>query len=90
MATSALKKPPAAAAQFVSTLFTSAMAGLAVRMPLRHDTAYCGTIIDADGKMVFVIDTNRERPDSEVTDIATLLVLALNVHAGYPPEAAHG
>lgn len=89
MATSALAKPPAAA-NFVSTLFTSALAGLDVRMPLRHDTSCCGTIIDADGRMVFVIDTNRERRDAEVTDIATLLVLALNIHAGYPPEAAHG
>ncbi|KEC73184.1 hypothetical protein RLPCCGM1_c1300 [Rhizobium leguminosarum bv. phaseoli CCGM1] len=90
MATSALAKPPAAAATFVSTLFTSALSALDIRMPLRHDTACCGTIIDAEGRMVFVIDTNREHPDREVTDIATLLVLALNVHAGYPPEASHG
>lgn len=73
-----------------STMFTSALFGLAIRMPLRHDTSHCGTIVDAAGRMVFVVDVNRERSDAEVADIAELLLLAINVHAGYPPEAAHG
>lgn len=89
MATSALAQLPRAAVT-ASTLFTAALSGLDIRLPLRHDTTHCGTIVDADGNMIFVIDKDRERPDAEVTDIATLLVLAINVHAGYPPEAAHG
>lgn len=91
MATSTLAHRPRSAAD-PSTLFTSALARLDIRMPLRHDTTYCGTIVDADGKMVFVIDVHGERPDEEVEDIAALLLLALNIHAGYLPESsrAHG
>lgn len=71
-----------------STLFTSALTRLDIRMPLRHDTTHCGTIVDADGNMVFVIDIHGERQDEEVEDIAALLLLALNVHAGYLPESS--
>ncbi|MBB4574429.1 hypothetical protein [Rhizobium lentis] len=85
MATSALARQPAAGAD-PSTLFSAALSLLHVRMPLRHDATHCGTIVGADGNPVFVVDMNRERPDAEVTDIAELLLLAINVHAGYLPE----
>ncbi|ANM12087.1 hypothetical protein [Rhizobium sp. N324] len=89
MATSALAQLPRAAVT-ASTLFSGALAALKIRPPLRHDTTHCGTIVDADGNMVFVVDMHHERSDAEVTDIAELMLLAINVHAGYLPEAAHG
>ncbi|MBB4520519.1 UNVERIFIED_ORG: hypothetical protein M2435_001299 [Rhizobium sophorae] len=85
MTTSALAQSAHAAVQ-ASTLFTAALSGLDIRMPLRHDATHCGTIVDADGNMVFVVDVNRERSDAEVTDIAELMLLAINVHAGFLPE----
>ena len=72
---------------FAINRYAGAFAALGIPMPLRHDTTHCGTIVDADGKMVCVVDMNRERHDAEVTDIAELLLLAINVHAGYLPEA---
>lgn len=85
MATSALATPPHAAVD-ASARFSVALGHLNIRMPLRHDATCCGTIVDADGKMVFVVDMNSERPDAEVTDIAELMLLAINVHAGFLPE----
>ncbi|MBY5849637.1 hypothetical protein HFN51_03570 [Rhizobium leguminosarum] len=73
-----------------STLFSAALSHLNIRLPLRHDETHCGTLVDADGNMVFVVDVNRERPDAEVRDIAELLQLAINVHAGFMPEATNG
>lgn len=72
---------------FAMNRYAGAFAALGIRMPLRHDTTHCGTIVDADGKMVCVVDMNRERDDADVTDIAQLLLLAINVHAGHLPEA---
>ncbi|OWV67907.1 hypothetical protein ATY76_13335 [Rhizobium sp. R339] len=72
-----------------SSLYAAAFAALKIRMPLRHDTSCCGTIVDADGNMVCVVDMHGERPDAEVADIAELLLLAINVHAGFLPEARH-
>ena len=89
MATSALATPPHVAVA-ASTLFSAALAHLNIRLPLRHDETCCGTLVDADGNMVFVVDVNRERPDAEVRDIAELLQLAINVHAGFMPEVTNG
>lgn len=65
--------------------FALALSALDIRMPLRHDATHCGTIVDAAGNMVFVVDMNNERPDVEVNDIVELLLLAINVHAGHLP-----
>ncbi|AID18381.1 hypothetical protein PPF1_68 [Rhizobium phage vB_RleM_PPF1] len=89
MATSALATPPRATVA-ASTLFSAALGHLNIRLPLHHDEACCGTLVDADGNMVFVVDVNRERPDAEVRDIAELLMLAINVHGGFMPEVTNG
>ncbi|MBB3297856.1 MULTISPECIES: hypothetical protein [unclassified Rhizobium] len=89
MATSALATRPHPAVD-ASTLFSVALGHLKIRLPLHHDESHCGTIADADGNMVFVVDVNRERSDAEVRDIAELLLLAINVHAGFLPEAGNG
>lgn len=83
MTTETLRRPLALPA---NARFTVAMAGLNIRMPLRHDTTHCGTIVDADGNMVCVVDIHGERSDGEVSDIVELLLLAVNVHAGFLPE----
>lgn len=70
--------------------FTAAAELLGVRLPLRHDATCCGTIVDADGNMVFVVDMHSERPDAEVADIAELLTLAINTHAGQPAGGERG
>lgn len=89
MATSALATPSHAAVD-ASTLFSAALGHLKIRLPLRHDATHCGTLVDADGNMVCVIDIHGERPDAEVRDIAELLMLAINVHAGFMPEVTNG
>lgn len=54
-----------------------------VQLPLRHDHKECGTLVDAEGKMILVVDMHRERPDQQVMAIAELIVLAINSHAGF-------
>jgi hypothetical protein len=58
-----------------------------VQMPLHHDRNDCGTIVDAEGKMIVVVDMHRERPDQQVMAIAELIVLAVNSHAGFQAES---
>jgi hypothetical protein len=88
MSTSTLARTvPIAAA---SSRFAVALTGLDIRLPIRHDTTHCGTLVDADGKMVCVVDMHGERPDAEVTDIAELLMLAINVHGGFSQEITNG
>ncbi|MBX5112723.1 hypothetical protein [Rhizobium lentis] len=79
----ALKPAPAV------SRYEAAMTALGIRLPLSHDPTHPGTIIDADGNMVCVVDMHSERPDVEATAIAELLLLAVNVHAGFVPEARH-
>ncbi|MBB2705920.1 MULTISPECIES: hypothetical protein [Rhizobium] len=79
----ALKPTPAV------SRYEAAMAALGIRLPLSHDPTEPGTIIDADGNMVCVADMNRERPDVEAAAIAELVLLAVNVHAGFVPEVRH-
>ena len=57
-----------------------------VSLPLRHDRSNCGTIRDADGNGIVVVDLNRERPDDQVMAIAELFVVAINAYAGLLPE----
>lgn len=80
-ATAPFVAPPAIVNRYVT-----ALAALGIRMPLRHDETHCGTIVDADGKMVCVVDIHGEQPDADVRDIAALLLLAINVHAGHLPD----
>ena len=57
-----------------------------VSLPLRHDRRNCGTILDAEGNGIIVVDVNRERPDDQVMAIAELIVIAINARAGLAPE----
>ncbi|WP_287061669.1 hypothetical protein [Mesorhizobium sp.] len=43
-----------------------------------------GSVVDADGDEVFVVDVHRDKPDDEVTAIATQIVEAVN--AGKVPS----
>ncbi|MDX5984664.1 hypothetical protein [Sphingomonas echinoides] len=60
------------------TSFFVALAGLGVRLPLRLCDEETGSVIDANGVEVFVVDTNRNLSDETTTVIAELLVDAVN------------
>lgn len=62
--------------------FAADLAKENVALPLRHLDDHCGTVVDANGQPVFVVDTNRERHDFEVAKIAMWIVLAVNVCGG--------
>lgn len=51
-----------------------------VALPLKHEIDNIGTIADATGKGILVIDMHREMPDDQVTDIAELIVDAVNAY----------
>ncbi len=42
-----------------------------------------GTILDATGRDILVVDVNRERPDDQVANIVLWLVLAANTCGGF-------
>jgi hypothetical protein len=68
------------------TRYAHALALAGIALPVRHDRSNVGTLLDAAGHGFAVVDMNRERSDEQVTDIAELIVLALNARAGYPSE----
>ncbi|OWV94240.1 hypothetical protein ATY81_12370 [Rhizobium sp. R72] len=55
-----------------------------VTLPLRHESENVGTIVDATGRGFVVVDMHRELPDAQVTEIAELIVLAVNAQGGFP------
>jgi len=55
-----------------------------VALPLKHEIDNIGTIVDATGRGIIVIDMHREMPDDQVTDIADLIVDAVNAYTNHP------
>lgn len=76
---------PAALAPSAKQSFAMDLQKLSVRLPLRHLDEECGTVVDADGAPVFVVDHNRERPDIEAQRIALWIILAVNICGGFKP-----
>lgn len=58
-----------------------------VTLPLQHERDNIGTIVDATGRGLIVVDLHREMPDAQVADIAELIVLAVNAYGGFSPSA---
>lgn len=54
------------------------LSALGVRMPLQRCESDCATICDAEGRDVFTVDANGNRPDEEAEQIAVILMDALN------------
>lgn len=54
-----------------------------VALPLRHERDNVGTIVDATGRGIVVVDMHREMPDDQVRAIADMIVLAVNEHLGF-------
>lgn len=55
-----------------------------VTLPLAHEIDNIGTIVDATGRGIIVVDMHREMPDDQVTDIAELIVEAVNAYTTHP------
>lgn len=86
MANAALLTRPVSSTDREALAFILGMKLNRVALPVRHDRGNCGTILDADGNGIIVVDLNRERPDDQVMAIAELVVVAINAHAGLFPE----
>jgi hypothetical protein len=69
------------------TRYALALKLAGIELPIRHDSANVGTIVDATGRGFVVVDMNRELPDAQVADIAELLTLAINSRAGLPSNS---
>lgn len=83
------RKRTAHASANASLSYVLGMALNGVHLPLRHDFKECGTIVDAEGEMIMVVDMHHERPDDQVMAIAELIVLAVNSHAGFGGDSAN-
>jgi hypothetical protein len=63
--------------------FTQAMAKRGVTLPLVTTHDDIGTLVDASGVPVLVVDVNRERTDNDVLWIVAMVQLAVNTCAGF-------
>lgn len=53
-----------------------------------QDPDECGVLRDRAGTPVLTIDVNRDRPDAEVTALATWFALAINAAGGFRLDEA--
>jgi len=72
---------PATISDFVSTLSNHG-----VKLPLLEDDGDIGTLVDADGKPVLVVDVNRERSDENVAWIRGMIQVAVNTCGGFKAQ----
>jgi len=72
----------------IAQKFVADLAAVNVTLPLRCDEENIGTIYDANGIPVCVVDVNRERPDIEAGRIALWIILAVNACGGFKLEQA--
>ncbi|WP_186458302.1 hypothetical protein, partial [Neorhizobium alkalisoli] len=72
---------PATIAQFVGTL-----ADHGVKLPLLPTDDDVGTLVDADGKPVLVVDVDRERSDEDVAWIVSMIQVAVNTCGGFKAQ----
>jgi hypothetical protein len=61
--------------------FHSKLQSLAVELPLSVSEDDIGVVLDANGREVFTVDVNNDRPDEEVDRITDWLVVAINTAA---------
>jgi len=52
-----------------------------VKLPLRADAEYVGSVLDGHGDEIFVVDQNNELPDDRANAIAALIAAAVNDRA---------
>lgn len=62
--------------------FEATLAALNVKLPVDLDPGFTGSIIDATGKQVLVVDPDSERSDAEATAIAAMVATAINIAGG--------
>ncbi|CDX26918.1 conserved hypothetical protein [Mesorhizobium plurifarium] len=55
-----------------------------MKLPLRVSATEIGSIVDADGIEVCVVDVHRDRSDEEVSAIASMIVDAVNAKQEQP------
>lgn len=55
-----------------------------MKLPLRPSDTEIGSIVDADGVEICVVDVHRDRPDDEVRAIVNLIVEAVNAKQEQP------
>lgn len=59
-------------------VYVNELRKLDVRLPLRLCDEEVGSVIDDEGREIFVIDANRQQSDDTATAIAALIVEAVN------------
>lgn len=70
--------------------FAAALAAVDVKLPVGPSPDDLGSVLDADGREVLVIDVNREKPDAQVEVIRLWIVLAVNTCGGFRAVRRHG
>lgn len=69
---------PSTIEQFVTTL-----ADHGVKLPLDTTDEDVGTLVDADGQAVLVVDVNNQRSDEDVAWIVGMIQVAVNICGGF-------
>ncbi len=66
--------------------FVAALADHGVKLPLLETDEDVGTLVDADGKPVLVVDVDRERSDEDVAWIVGMIQGAVNTCGGFKAQ----
>ena len=61
-----------------------------VVLPLALCDQHTGSVIDAEGVEIFVVDPNSELDDDHALEIAFAIIFAVNVCGGFEGEAVNG
>ena len=69
--------------------FARSLARHGVKLPLRMSAEEIGVVVDADGEDVFTVDVNGDLSDEGATEIAFLIMLAVNTCGGQKAEVVH-
>jgi len=69
-----------------SDTFIAELAALEVTLPLRLSEEDVGVVLDATGRDFCTVDVNGDRPDEQVSAIASWIVCAVNTCGGYRAE----
>ena len=67
----------------ISSDFVAQLATHGVKLPLHLSHEDIGVVTDDEGREVFTVDVNNQRPDQEVISIAALIVVAVNTCGGF-------
>ena len=66
--------------------FVAALADHGVKLPLLGTDEDVGTLVDADGKPVLVVDVDRDRSDEDVAWIVGMIQVAVNTCGGFKAQ----